>query len=183
MDAAGSDASRSGRDQLWLSSRIPTAHGWTAVDKATLPDFKVVEDGFLGKTLRIEPKEWYALDYVLQAVSRVPRVTVIGKWTSDSWAYLRIRLVSTSGQNSITGWLQLNNAITVPREIGDQSKVSYEWSWPINLILENGWQRCTVDVEQAVAKTFGQTGWKYAHLEGFRVRGPIHLARIRLENV
>jgi len=160
----------------------PTLHGWKFTEKPPYPKFTTLEDGFLGKTLLIEPENGYGLDYLLQAVSKVSRVTVIGKWTSDSPVYLRIRLVSSSGQSEATGWIQLRSAITAPKEIGKPLEDWYEWLWPVNLRLQNGWQLCVIDVEQAVEQTFGLNGWKYAHLEGYRVRGKIHLARIRWEN-
>jgi hypothetical protein len=44
--------------------------------------------------------------------------------------------------------------------------------------LEGDWLRFQIDLSDAVAQTFGNNGWRYGQLKGFRLRGNLSLVQI-----
>jgi hypothetical protein len=159
----------------------PISHGWELREHETPPTFSTVRDGFVGKALKIEAAGRYALDYVLPSWAKPSRLGIVARWTPSSLVYLHVRLVSSDSRDSIIAWLQLRPGTEEPQLVGQPD--GHEMTFPVTLEGQPGdWQRCDIDLPGAIRATFGEAGWRYEQLLGYRLRGTLELARVEARN-
>jgi hypothetical protein len=153
-------------------------NGWNLHDNPSKvqPIIEYIDDGFRGKVVKITATTIYALDYEVSRTAKAGRLVefVVKYENTNSRVCALVKLRSQDNSNSRLGWLDFPISIGPPSPYGDG-----EWVLPITpIVLDGNWLLLSVNLDEAVQRTFGKSGWKYESLERFRVRGNLLLARI-----
>jgi len=88
--------------------------------------------------------------------------------------YLRVVVVSKTGDVSVPKWIKFDNSHAVP----DRYEGQEEMAIPYESINTKNFQKVTIDIEKAVKETFGQGGWEYGKVLAFRVRGNVTIRHV-----
>jgi hypothetical protein len=142
------------------------------------PNLTSFNDGFFGKALEVKSTVRYAADYDVQPHASLGSSVefVIKQNDSSARIYAHLIVLSRDGSQSKTVWLDF------PIGVGNPSPASerdVEWKYPVKpQYLEGNWLQFHVDLNEAVDRTFGNKGWRYGQLKGFRLRGNLSLAYI-----
>jgi len=158
----------------------PTNHGWR-VTHDTEPErasahFRLEDDPEVGRYASIETSRGTRVDYDLApADCIVDALELEYRPESDSAFYVRLNAVGT-GIEPEHHWLQYRVGRAEPTRFND-----FEWVIPVQPSPILGrwlWLRC--DLKKHFDLTFGQDGLRLDHISGFRIRGKMSIATIRL---
>lgn len=158
----------------------PTNHGWEISelrDETQPPSLRPLHDGFVGRTLQIKATAEYAMDFYVNPGSQIGNlVDYVAKLGSKAIVYSQVEVQSMDGSQSKNVWLKFLVGTASPQRFGDGAS---EWIlFVVPTRLESGWLLFQVDLSEAVKRTFGNDGWRFMHLMGFRLRGNMSLAYI-----
>jgi hypothetical protein len=156
-------------------SDSPSLHGWHI--GAVTPSFKSVTDGFFGNALEIRATQKYAMNYHLEDKFReASYLKFIAQYTENTVVYAHITVRSKDGSKAREGWLAFLLGSGEPRPVGDGTE---EWTVFISPTQREGkWAIFKIDLRDVVASSYGRDGWIFEHLDGFRLRGDLTIARI-----
>lgn len=152
---------------------------WKFSERAnSKPNLTSFNDGFFGKALEIKSTVRYAADYDVQLHASLGSSVefVIRQNDSSARIYAHLIVLSRDGSQSKTVWLNFpmgvgNPSPSIEREV--------EWKYPVKpQYMEGSWLQFHVDLNEAVDRTFGNNGWRYGQLKGFRLRGNLSIAYI-----
>jgi hypothetical protein len=158
----------------------PLQHGWQISESTDngQPIFKHISDGFVGGSLEIVSKERYAMDYFIHVSVYATLIEFMAKYTLDSTIYACVSVQSRNNSKTKDVWLAFLTGSRPPLPFGDGTNEWIVYLTPIR--YEGNWPVFEVNVENAVADTFGKEGWVYKNLNGFRIRGNITIANISI---
>ncbi len=158
----------------------PLNHGWkiSETPDSTQPVFKHVSDGFFGSALKIRSTARYAMDISVNATAQVGQVIEFAAKLEANYAvYAKVNVQSQNGTNTNDIWLNFQVGIDgETRELNEQEWIVYATPNPIG---EN-WSLFRIDLKEALALSFGKKGWRFRKLRGFRLRGNLHMAYIKV---
>jgi hypothetical protein len=158
----------------------PFENGWRLVEGAQ-PTFEYPTDDSFGKVIAIREvarsERPYALDYNVEPDARRlgKMVEFVAELKPGAAIYARVvNVLSKARSTSTEGWIQFQIGTSQPQ------KVAYnEWVMCVMPTqLKGNWQLFRIDLIDAVNQTFGNDGWSFKKLIGFRLRGNLELAYI-----
>ena len=168
-------------------SYLPDAvqlHGWRiGVDgpETPLPTIRPLSDPDLGTALSLIGPSGARLDYDVPEPARgSDLIDIVFAETGEMTFYVRLSVVRATGKRSV--WLAIlpdtPGGTSEPKPLGNGEN---EWHCYVRPTPGPGrWSVMTVDLRDAVTRTFGKEGWTFDQLLGFRVRGTTYLGRIGL---
>jgi hypothetical protein len=178
----------------WITSRLiqkidfdypleesPFENGWRLVEGAQ-PAFEYPTDGSFGKVIAIREvarsERPYALDYNVEPDARRlgKMVEFVAELKPGAAIYAHVvNVLSKARSTSREGWIKIQIG---PSQI-TQQVAHNEWVMCIMPTqLKGNWQLFRIDLINAVNQTFGNDGWSFEQLIGFRLRGNLRLAYI-----
>jgi hypothetical protein len=157
----------------------PTQHGWRISENQedeSQPVFRHFDDGFVGKAVEIHSTVRYAMDCDVKPIAELGSlVEFIAKMEGGAYVFARFTIQSRDGSSSRTVWLHFCVGKDQPYPLNRNS----EWGFPLMPNrLDGEWLQFQVDLNKAVEQTYGQDGWRFGQLKGFRLRGNLSLAHI-----
>lgn len=162
-------------------SPLARGHGWTLEDETqSAVTFAPTDDEFVGPALRIRATDTYGIDHTANDLAhrRGDTLEVVAALEANGILYAEVGLKDDGAQSCPldAGWLKF-------RAIGDAApeQVSdHEWSISVAPVAELGgeWRRYQIDLDDAVARSFGQQGCTFAGLQSYRLRGDMDIERI-----
>ena len=138
-----------------------------------------VSDDFVGTAIAISSQIEYGMDFkVGPAASQFGEVIeFVGSLENDAAFYAFVGLEKDDGSVT-TGWLKfkVGGGRSQPVHLGtgtghDEWQVSTR---PLSREADQ-WLLFRVNLKDAVDQTFGNDGWRFLHLEKFRIRGNLAL--------
>lgn len=158
----------------------PNSNGWQMGienEAKQAPTFSSATDGPITGCLKIESKGQYYADYDVDPSGRLCDVVALAiKVKTHARIYLRIKVASRNGQKSQHVWLAQSIGNRHPKRFN-----ANEWEVFVSgEALDNGWTRLEISIPEQVEKTFGNEGWVYKELLGFRLRGSLSISPLTL---
>ena len=159
-------------------------HGWRIGvyrPETPLPTIRPLSDPDLGTILSVIGPSAARLDYDVPEPARAYDLIDIVFAEIDAMTfYARLSVVRDVERRSV--WLAImpdtSEATSEPRP---HENGQHEWHYYMRPTPGPGrWSVMTVDLRDAVARTFGEEHWTFNELLGFRVRGTTYLGRIGL---
>jgi hypothetical protein len=152
----------------------PLDNGWRlALNDKPLRQASASADRPGGLTIKIDD----AIDIDVEKYQRLcNRVLFSAKLSHDSYAYAKVRLVSTNSQPTETdAWLACDIGDKPPRKVS-----SHEWV-VCRKPGDGGWANFDLSLPNEVSQTLGQAGdLRFSELLGFRLRGTLSISPIDL---
>ena len=154
----------------------PLEYGWTL--EGTRPAFEYPADDFFGRVIAIQRVKKYTLDYDVRpdagGLGKV--VEFAAKLDPGAAIYTHINVQSNDHSTSEKVWIQFRVETRPPRRAAghDDEWVMYLMPTP----FKGNWQLFHIDLIDAVNQTFGNDGWSFEQLIGFRLTGNLELACI-----
>jgi hypothetical protein len=149
---------------------------WTLAADSIEPEYRIVDvpGGGDKKAVQIDPRGEYALDHELgYACSEVRSIEFVGKFTEESRLYIRCRLRLQDGRR-FNRWLTSQKGLKTPKKVSRA-----EWEIYIEPRKWLGdWESLIVIIDDQWPYTFGTQDIVYLGIVGFRLRGPMSIARI-----
>lgn len=160
----------------------PLNHGWRIAETVdeSQPVITHVSDGFYGNALKIRSTARYALDCgVIPAAHIGKSVEFVAKMMErDSSIYAKLSVQSKDGTKTKDVWLNFQIGVGQPRPHGDGM---VEWIVYVSPeLIGSGWLKFQVDLNDALVRSFGKDGWDFRKLRGFRLRGSLNIAYIKI---
>ncbi len=90
--------------------------------------------------------------------------------------YLRV-VVQKAGTGHTSKWIRFDNTIGGV----EGNPTEEEMALPVDAKNKEHFLLCSIDIAEAVKRTFGQIGWEYARVMIFRVRGEGEIKSIRFK--
>jgi hypothetical protein len=148
----------------------PKNHGWQIEGS---PSFSLQPGGVLD----ITSSKLYSMHYRVEPLAcSGTSIEFVAKYEARNTAvYPRVAIQNQDGSEKEEVWLQVKIGSHPP----EQARGSHEWIWYVQPTrLDGGWSKFRVDLPQAVEETFGNLGWSYRELIGFRLRGRLKIRRL-----
>jgi hypothetical protein len=159
----------------------PINHGWEiweSKDK-TQPTLKRVSDGFFGNALEVRSNTRYAMDYTVSPVAQTGTlVEFTAKVEQGYGLYALVSVQSKDGMKTENVWFNFQVGLAQPQPYGDGSG-----EWTIFLTpkqIGGNWLLFRGDLKDILTRTVGKNGWGLRKLRGFRIRGNLSLAHIKV---
>ena len=162
----------------------PIKHGWVTLGKCDdgQVNFSNIVDGFVGRAVEFDIHTRCSIDYFVQQDAKIcTHIEFIARYhpRKESVFYARVTLQDINGSiKKENAWLAFPIGDGEPKpNFGNGARD--EWVVPLKPFPYHGeWAIFRIDLAEIVSKTFGQDGWQFQSLQGFRVRGTISLAKI-----
>jgi hypothetical protein len=152
----------------------PLDNGWRlALKDKPLRQASASADRPGGITIKIDD----AIDINVEKYQRLcNRVLFAAKLSDRSYAYAKVRLVSTDGQMTVKdAWIACDTGDKPPRKVSPNEWVVYRKPGG------DGWASFDLSLPNEVSQTLGQTGdLRFSELLGFRLRGTMSISPIDL---
>jgi hypothetical protein len=143
------------------------------------PSFEHISDGFYGDILQIQTNVKYAMDYFVKPIAQLGRlVECVAKFESGYGFYAKISVQSKNDSKTRDIWLNFQIGTSPSRPF---SYTKDEWMVYVQpKQLEGDWALFNVNLKEAVENSIGKEGWGYRKLRGFRLRGNLQIAYIKV---
>lgn len=165
-----------GRISFTYLPASPLANGWRlALKEKPRLNVSVPPDRPQGLTIDADD----AIDCDVEKYQRVcNQIEFCAKFSEQSYAYAKVRLVSKDGQSvSREAWIACDVGVRAPRRVSNAEWVIYRK--PEN----DGWTKFDLSLPEEVSRTFGQgEGLQFSELLGFRLRGSLSITPIVLRH-
>jgi hypothetical protein len=137
--------------------------------KIGLPTISLTADGNLGNVVIIKGDyNTEAIDWQLRSSGqRAGKIEFIFTHTGTVRFYIRIIVVSKTGDAVMFKWIRFDNTVGRPDKYEEQE----EMACPYDSTNTGNFLKVNIDILKAVKDTFGQGGWEYEKTMTFRIRG------------
>lgn len=166
----------------------PLNHGWNFIEGTPYPTFEPVNDGSVGRALKITTPDdnFYAIDYELR-----PSTKAFGNFVefvasypdAKSSLYAFVELTNNHGETSY-GWLRF---MVGKEKVLPSQKITDEQEWLVYLypesFLDQNWVKLQVDLSKIVQETYGKDGWLFQKIIKFRIRGNLWIDSIEISEI
>ena len=163
----------------------PINHGWEIKEDCDETKIAIehISDSFVDGALKVRSTVYYAMDYRVKPSAQFGNaIEFVADFENDAAIYAFVSLEHESN-SATTGWLKfiVGDGDSKPVDV-DTSVDGGEWQLYIQPTSHIGsnWFLFRVDLEDAVAQTFGNDGWKFQKLDKLRIRGNMALDYISI---
>ena len=159
----------------------PLSHGWEITErvKEGEPVLTHTSDGFFGNALKIRATDKYAMECGVVPAAYIGKLVEFAtKVEGGSGIYANLSVQSKDGTKTKDVWLNFQIGVEQPRPYGDGKT-----EWTVYLSPEpvgKSWLKFQVDLNDALIRSFGKDGWVFRKLRGFRLRGNLEIAYIKV---
>lgn len=133
------------------------------------PQMTVLEDGNLGNVVRIignyssDESDWI----IKSSAQKAKKLEFIFNSHNKIDFYLRVGMLSQNGATTTNRWVRFDSTLTAPNPY---VATSPELGVPYDSVPFQGFNKVTIDIADAVRKSYGQGGWSYNKIMIFRIR-------------